>query len=108
MSFDDRKKASEKKFEMDQQAMFKIEARASKLVGTWAAEKLGLEGDDIATYAKEVVVANLDEPGYDDVKRKLMSDFAENDVDVPEHEIDHMIVKSVEMATEQVAQESKR
>ncbi|MDD3021144.1 MAG: DUF1476 domain-containing protein [Alphaproteobacteria bacterium] len=107
MSFDDRKKASEKKFEMDQQSIFKIEARASKLIGAWAAEKMGLEGNAIAGYAKEVVVANLDEPGYDDVKRKLMGDFSEYEVSVSEHEIDHMIIKFVEMATEQVLQDTK-
>jgi len=101
------KKQSEKKFEMDQQSMFKIEARASKLIGAWAAEKMGLEGDAISQYAKEVVVANLDEPGYDDVKRKLMGDFSEYEISISEHEIDHMIIKFVEMATEQVLQDSK-
>ncbi|HPQ50443.1 MAG: DUF1476 domain-containing protein [Alphaproteobacteria bacterium] len=108
MPFDDRKNANEKKFEMDQQSLFKIEARASKLIGAWAAEKLGLSGDDIGLYAKEVVIANLDEPGYDDVKRKLQGDFSTRDIEVPEHEIDHAIAKYVVLATEQVAKESEK
>lgn len=105
MSFDDLKSAQETKFKMDQQAMFKIEARASKLIGAWAAEKLGLSGSEIETYAKEVVVANLDEPGYDDVKRKLVADFSAEEIEVPEHEIDAAIEKYVLLATDQVKAE---
>lgn len=105
MSFDDLKQASEKKFEIDQQTAFKIEARASKLIGAWAAGKLGLSGDDAVAYAKDVVVANLDEPGYDDVKRKLMSDFSARDMDVTEAEIDHAIAKYVGEATVQIENE---
>lgn len=106
MSFDDRKQASEKKFELDQQMLFKIEARASKLIGVWAAEKMGISGEAVDAYAKEVVIANLDEPGYDDVKRKLAGDFSKMGLDVPEHEIDHAIIKYVELATEQVRKEA--
>jgi len=106
MSFNEREQAIEKKFEMDQQMLFKIEVRASKLVGVWAAEKMRFSGADVESYAKEVVIANLDEPGYDDVKRKLMGDFSKLNIDVAEHEIDHAITKCVEQATEQIKKEA--
>ncbi|MDY0029955.1 MAG: DUF1476 domain-containing protein [Pseudobdellovibrionaceae bacterium] len=107
MAFDERKDAAEKKFELDQQTLFKIEARASKLIGIWAGEKMGMSGAELEAYAKEVVVANLDEPGYDDVKRKLVADFSEAEVSFTENEIDHIILKSVDTATHQIAQEAK-
>lgn len=105
MSFDDRKNASEKQFELDQQLLFKIEARASKLIGAWAGEQMGLSGEALATYAKEVVAANLDEPGYDDVKRKLIADFTAKDLEIEDHALDHIIAKFVDMATEQIRKE---
>lgn len=105
MSFEDRKNVSEKQFEMDQQAQFKIEARASKLIGMWAGEQMGLSGDALSNYAKEVVAANLDEPGYDDVKRKLVADFTAKDLEIADHDLDQIIAKYVDKATEQVRQE---
>lgn len=106
MSLDDHKKAAETKFSVDQQTLFKIEARASKLIGQWAGGKMGLSGAELEAYAKEVVVSNLDEPGYDDVKRKLVGDFSERDIDIPEAEIDHIIAKCVAEATQQIQNES--
>lgn len=102
-----RENASEKKFELDQQLMFKVEARASKLIGVWAAEKMGLTGAEADSYAKDVVMANLDEPGFDDVKRKLVSDFSSHDLEVSEHEIDHAFVKYVALATDQIKKEAE-
>ncbi|MCB1558386.1 MAG: DUF1476 domain-containing protein [Alphaproteobacteria bacterium] len=108
MALDERKDAAEKKFELDQQALFKVEARASKLVGAWAGEKMGLSGSELEAYAKDVVIANLDEPGYDDVKRKLISDFSQSETAFEESEIDHMISKYVLLATEQIAEEAQK
>ncbi len=73
-SFDDRKDAFEKKFAHDEELAFKVEARTCKLFGLWAAEQLGLEGADADAYAREVIGANLEEPGFDDVKRKHVID----------------------------------
>ena len=105
MSFNDREKAFENKFSLDQQSMFKIEARASKLIGLWAAEKFGLSGADADNYAKEMIAANLDEPGYDDVKRKLKSDFQSRNIPFNSDEIDVIIDKNVAEATKQVEAE---
>lgn len=105
-SFEDRKDAYENKFAHDEELAFKVEARTSKLFGLWAAEQLGLEGADAETYAKEVIAANLEEPGFDDIKRKVMPDFEEKNVDVSEHVIDSMLQKFVSMAEKQITEES--
>lgn len=105
MSFNDREKAFEQKFSLDQQSSFKIEARASKLIGLWAAEKFGLTGADAESYAKEVISANLDEPGYDDVKRKLKADFQKRNIPFDADQIDAIIDKNVAEATRQIEAE---
>lgn len=73
-SFDDRENAFENKFAHDAEMQFKAEARRNKLVGLWAAELLGKDGDDAAAYAKEVIKADFEEAGDEDVYRKLFTD----------------------------------
>jgi len=104
-SFKDRQTAFENKYAHDQDMLFKIEARASKLFGLWAGEQLGLGPDDAKTYAAEMVGENLIEPGYDDIKRKAVADFAAKGVDVSEHIIDSMIEKSMLEAQAQIETE---
>ena len=103
--FDDRKDAYEKKFVHDEELMFRVEARCCKLFGLWAAEQLGLEGADAETYAREVVSSNLEEPGFDDVKRKVMPDFSEKSVDVSDHIVDSMLDKFMGEAKAQIMEE---
>lgn len=103
-SFEERKDAFEKKFAHDEELAFKIEARCCKLFGLWAAEQMGLEGADAETYAKEVVGSNLEEPGFGDVKRKVMPDFADKGISISEHMIDTMLEKCFEEAKAQVMQ----
>lgn len=74
-AFDDRKNASEKKFVMDAQKEFKAEARRNKKIAHWAAELLGKTGDDVGKYVTEVIVADMEEAGDDDVFRKVRGDF---------------------------------
>lgn len=69
----DREKAFEAKFAMDEELRFKAEARRNKLLGLWAAELLGKS--DAAAYAKEVVAADFEEAGHEDVVRKIRADF---------------------------------
>lgn len=73
--FDDRKNAFEAKFANDQQLQFRAEARACKLFGAWLADELGLSGEAAVQYASDLVVANLDEPGLDDVVNKAYVDL---------------------------------
>lgn len=74
-TFDKREEGFEKKFAHDEDLRFKANARRNKLLGVWAAEKLGLTGADAETYAKAVVVADFDEAGDEDVFRKVRADL---------------------------------
>ena len=76
-SFDDRENAFENKFAHDAQMQFKAEARRNKLVGLWAAGLLGKEGDEADAYAKEVIKADFEEAGDEDVFRKLAGDLGD-------------------------------
>ena len=70
-SFDDRERAEEAKFAMDEATGFKVMARRNKLLGLWAAELMDLHGAEAEAYAKTVVLSDLEEPGDDDVFRKV-------------------------------------
>ena len=75
-TFDKRAEGFEKKFALDAEQKFKAEARRNKLLGLWAAEKLGLSGDAATAYSKEVVAADFEEAGDQDVQNKVLKDFA--------------------------------
>lgn len=74
-SMDDRQKAFENRFKMDEELRFKVQMRATKLFGIWAAGKLGITGDAVAAYADAVIDSDFDEPGIQDVLRKVKADF---------------------------------
>ncbi|MGI1661426.1 DUF1476 domain-containing protein [Palleronia sp. KMU-117] len=76
-TFDDRESAFENKFAHDEELAFKAIARRNKLVGLWAADLMGKSGDEATAYAKEVVIADFEEAGHDDVVRKLMADLGD-------------------------------
>jgi hypothetical protein len=75
-SFDQREEGFEKKFALDEEQRFKAQARRNKLLGLWAAEQLGLSGEDAAAYARDVVAADLQEAGDGDVLRKVAGDLS--------------------------------
>ncbi len=74
-TFDDRENAFENKFAHDAEMQFKAEARRNKLLGLWAAELMGKSDADAAEYAKEVIKADFEEPGEEDVYRKVAGDL---------------------------------
>lgn len=74
-TFDKREETFEKKFAHDEELRFKATARRNKNLGLWVAEKLGLSGAEAEAYAKTVVLADLEEPGDDDVFRKVRGDL---------------------------------
>ncbi|MEL6644702.1 MAG: DUF1476 domain-containing protein [Pseudomonadota bacterium] len=76
-TFDDRESAFENKFAHDAEMQFKAEARTNKLLGLWAAELLGLEGAAADSYAKDVVKADFEEAGHEDVIRKVAGDLGD-------------------------------
>jgi hypothetical protein len=75
-TFDKREEGFEKKFALDEEQKFKAMARRNRLLGMWAADQLGFSGDEATAYAKEVVAADFEEAGDDDVLRKVEKDFA--------------------------------
>ena len=74
-TFDDRGKGFEAKYKRDQELQFKVMARRNKLLGLWAAEKMGVSGADAETYSKEVVISDFDRPGDEDVLEKVHGDL---------------------------------
>ena len=100
-TFDKREEAFEKKFALDEELKFKAEARRNRLLGQWTAEKLGLSGDAAAAYAKEVVAADFEESGDDDVLRKVEKDLAAKFVTIAQTDIR---AKMNELMAEAVAQ----
>jgi hypothetical protein len=97
--FSDREKGFERKFVMDEELRFKATVRRNKLLGLWAAEKLGKSGEDAEAYAKEVVSADFEEAGDHDVLRKVKADFDAAGVEQSEHQIrrtmDELMAQSI-------------
>ena len=95
--FDDRERAFEAKFARDEEMQFRIIARRNRLLGEWAARLMGLSEVEAESYAKDVVRADFEEAGDEDVIRKLLGDLTSANVDIDEDRIrltlDH---KSVE------------
>ncbi len=88
-SFDNRETAFENKFAHDAETQFKITARRNKLLGQWAAEKMGLTPEETTAYATSVVQADFEEAGDEDVVRKLLGDLTSAGV-----EIDDAMIRS--------------
>ena len=86
-TFDKREEGFEKKFALDAEQKFKAEARRNRLLGMWAAEKLGITGDAATAYAKEVVAADFEEAGDGDVVRKVMNDLSAKGIAMSEAEL---------------------
>src|SRR5690606_795759 len=101
-SMDERKDAFEKKFAHDEELKFKAVARRNKLLGLWAAEKLGKTGEAAEAYAKEVIMADFQEIGDDDVFRKIRADFDAAGVEQSDHQIrrtmEELMAQAIESA----------
>lgn len=86
-SFQDRERAEEAKFARDEEMLFRIHARRNRLLGQWAADKMGLTQAEADAYAKSVVQVDFEETGDEDVVRKLLGDLTSAGCDVAESEI---------------------
>ena len=86
-TFDKREEGFEKQFAHDEELKFKAIARRNKLLGLWAAEKLGLASAQAEAYAKEVIMADFEEAGDNDVFRKIRRDFDAKSVMQSDHQI---------------------
>ena len=105
-SFDKREEGFERKFAHDEELRFKATARRNKLLGRWAAEKLGLTGPEAEAYAKEVIKADLAEAGDEDVFRKIRSDFDAKGVALSDHQIRRTMSDLLAKAVEQIKSEA--
>jgi hypothetical protein len=98
-SFDKRKEGFENKFARDQELRFRATARRNRLLGLWAAEKLGKSGDAADSYAREVIRSDMEEAGDEDVFRKIRADFDAAGVQQSDHQIrrtmDELMVDAV-------------
>ena len=101
-TFDKREEGFEKQFAHDEELKFKATSRRNKLLGLWAAEKLGRKGTDADTYAKEVVMADFEEAGEDDVFRKVRKDLDAGGVAATDQEIRAAMVELMGTAVEQI------
>jgi hypothetical protein len=101
-TFDKREEAFEKKFAHDEELRFKATVRRNKLLGLWAAEKLGLTGADADAYAREVVASDFEEAGDHDVFRKIRKDFDAKGVAQSDHQIRRTMIDLMEQAIAQI------
>ena len=105
-AFQDRKKSFEAKYKQDQELEFKVSARRNKLFGEWLAGELGIQGDGVSAYAKEVILADLDEPGDEDVIRKVIADIVENNVEIAEEVVREKLSEMETLARAQLIDET--
>lgn len=101
-SLDDRRDAFEKKYAHDEEMKFRLEARTCKLFGQWVAEQLGLTGSAAEDYARTVIGANLEEPGYGDVKRKVRPDLDAKKLNITDNMLDRQLAVFTEQAKKQI------
>ena len=106
-TFNDREKAYEKKFAQDEELRFKATARRNKLLGRWAADKMRLPEDQVEGYAKDVVLADLEEPGEEDVFRKIRKDFDDKGVGESDHQIRRTMDELMATAIQQIEDEKQ-
>lgn len=104
-SLDNRKKGQESKYALDKEQEFKVVARRNKLLGLWAAKELNYDDEKSHEYAKEVVMADFEEPGDEDVFRKVFGDFNDAGLEGREDEIRNKMTELMATAREQVISE---
>jgi hypothetical protein len=107
-TFDDREKGFEKKYEKDQELQFKATARRNKLLGLWAAELMGVKNEAAEAYAREVVRSDFEEPGEDDVFRKVFNDLKSKSIGQSEHQVRRKMEELFAVAREQIMTEVKK
>ncbi|MCB1530937.1 MAG: DUF1476 domain-containing protein [Rhodospirillales bacterium] len=103
---DERESAFESKFAHDEALLFKAEARCCKLFGLWLAEKMGMSAEEAKAYAGTVVSANLEESGFDDVKRAVKPDIEAKGLDISDHILDSKLEELFAEAKKQILSET--
>ena len=101
-TFDKREEGFEKKFAHDEELRFKANARRNKLLGLWASDKLGVSGDAANAYAKDVVMADFEEAGEEDVFKKVRKDFDAKGIVQSDQDIRRAMVDLMEKAIAEI------
>jgi hypothetical protein len=104
-TFDDRERGEETRFKHDQELLFKARNRGNRIFGMWIAEQLGLTGDAAASYAKDVVIADFEMPGDEDIFTKVRADLAAKRVAISEHVLKKHLLECREVAARQIKAE---
>ena len=105
-TFDDRERAFETKYARDEEVQFRIIARRNRLLGEWAARLMGLSEEETASYAKDVVRADFEEAGDEDVIRKVLGDLTSAGVDADEEKIREALGHKTVEARRQIMEQS--
>ena len=105
-TFDDRERAFESKYARDEEMQFRIIARRNRLLGEWAARLMGLSDAEAESYAKDVIRADFEEAGDDDVVRKLLGDLTSAGVDADEAKIREAVGHKLVEARRQIIEQS--
>ena len=98
--FDERTKTFEKKFQIDQELKFKVEARSNKYLGGWASSQLGKMEEEKQKYIEEIIKADMEEAGLEDVFRKIKKDFQTASITMEDSEIRNQMDKALLRAKE--------
>jgi hypothetical protein len=106
-NFEDREKGFERKFAHDEELKFRATARRNKLLGLWAAGEMRVKGDEAQAYAREVIKADLEQPGEEDVFRKIRKDFDAKGVQQSDHQIRRKMSDLMSEAIAQIEAEAK-
>ena len=106
-SFDDRERAEEARYAMDQQTQMRVTARRNKLLGLWAAGLMGLASEQAEAYAKTVVIADLEEAGDDDVIRKVIGDLSAAGIARTDADLKEQLARLLPVARDEINREAK-
>ena len=98
--FDEREKSFEKKFQIDQELKFKVQARSNKYIAEFVSQKLGKGEEDKIKYVQEIIKADMEESGTEDVFRKIKKDFQTASVSIEDNEIRDQMEKALKRAKE--------
>jgi hypothetical protein len=104
-TFDDRERQEETRYKHQQELAFKARNRGNKLFGLWIAEQLGLSGEAAENYARDVVVADFDLPGDEDIFAKVRADLEAKSIEISDHILDKRLQEFRQIAAEQIKTE---
>jgi hypothetical protein len=104
-TFDDRERTEETRYKHDQELTFKARNRGNRMFGAWVAEQLGLSGEAADSYAKDVVVADFESPGDEDIFTKVRADLAAKSIEISDHLLKKRLLEFRDVAMQQIKTE---